>query len=72
MKNKKENSVIVIDVINRLQEYSPYDEDSRTFTIPFYFEKVEEIIDKKHHTTKKVSIKKDRQTTPNAAVFFDQ
>ena len=59
MKNKKENSVIVIDVINRLKEYYPYDEDSRTFTIPFYFEKVEEIIDKKHHTTKKVSIKKE-------------
>ena len=53
---KKESNVIVANTVERLKEYYPYDEESRTFTLPFHYEKLDDIIVDKHQVSKKPQV----------------
>lgn len=56
MKKKQEYSLINQEALERLQRYYPYDEESKTFTITFHFERVSQFADE-HQVTKSLKIR---------------
>ena len=56
MGKKKEPSLVKEATIERLKQYYPYDEESKTFTIPFHYEKLDELLVNKKQVTKKPKV----------------
>lgn len=48
----KEHNVINQKAVDRLKDYYPYDEDSRTFTITFHFKSVSDVLVEEHLDSK--------------------
>lgn len=50
---KKEQSFIYKTEVERLKQYYPYNEEERVFTIPYHYERLDEILDKTNLASKK-------------------